>query len=126
MTTTKNVLPLLKKRWVLPPSSKRLAMRMPAGPYSRWLLMVISTLAPPYTFADLLTGDGLDKEEFICFMAVLRKCFPSMGDDGSEGTATDPILRITKQDVGSFVSGIDREVPLPDIGKFEFFPSEDV
>jgi|TARA_R110002110_G_scaffold8280_9_gene41632 hypothetical protein len=81
---------------------------------------------PPYTFADLLTGDGLDKEEFICFMAVLRKCFPSMGDDGSEGTATDPILRITKQDVGSFVSGIDREVPLPDIGKFEFFPSEDV
>ena len=78
---------------------------------------------PPYTFKDLLEDDGLDEDEFVCFMAVLQQCFPSMGG-GDVKPATD--ARLTKQDVGNFVSGVDTELPLPDIGRFEFFPSEDI
>ena len=84
---------------------------------------VDSLIDPPYTFKDLLEDDGLDEDEFVCFMAVLQQCFPSMGDDNVK-SATD--ARLTKQDVGSSISGIDTEIPLPDIGRFEFFPSEDV
>jgi len=53
----------------------------------------------------------------------MQHCFPNIGSL-TEESAKD--VRLTKQDVGSFVSGIDMEVPLPDIGRFEFFPSEDV
>ena len=82
-----------------------------------------SLVDPPYTFKDLLEDDGLDEEEFMCFVGVLQHCFPNIGSL-TEESAKD--VRLTKQDVGSFVSGIDMEVPLPDIGRFEFFPCEDV
>ena len=76
-----------------------------------------------YCFADLIEADGLDEDEFICLFEVIKNCFPSLGLGPDETSAVD--VRLTKQDVGSFLSGMDTEIPLPDIGDFQFKPSED-
>ena len=77
-----------------------------------------------YSFADLIDEGGLDEDEFICLFEVIKNCFPSLGLGLNETSSVD--VRLTKQDVGSFLSGVDTEIPLPDIGDFQFQPSEDV